>query len=281
MAATHFRAHWIPKYLILFIIALLVLFPIVALLLASFRPGRDLMRYGISFKSLIPEVLDFKNFAALFTAKDGLYLVWFKNSVILTLLQTSISLALSSFVGYGLGVYNFKGKNVLLVLVLFIMMIPLQILILPLYTMMTGIGVMNTFWGVLLPFVVSPFAVFFFRQFAMQLPKDYLDAARMDGLNEYAIFRRIAIPLMGPAFGAMAILMAQQSWNSFLWPLIVMRTNEMFTLPIGLNTLLTPYGNNYDLLIAGSCAASIPIIIVFFFFQRFFVSGLNAGGIKG
>ncbi len=122
---------------------------------------------------------------------------------------------------------------------------------------------------------------FFFRQYAITIPKDYLDAGRIDGLGEYSIFAKIIAPLMAPAFGAMAILMAQQSWNSFLWPLIVMRTPEMYTLPIGLNSLLTPYGNNYETLIAGSCMATVPLIILFVVFQRYFISGLSSGGIKG
>ena len=271
----------ILKYLLLAALVFVMLFPIYSLILASFRPARDLIRYGITFATLVPDTWDGKNFLNLFTDKNGRYVFWFANSVLLSVLQTSLSLGFSSFVGYGLGVYKFKGRNSLLMLVLFVMMVPLQILILPLYTLMISLGMMNTYWGVFLPFVVSPFAIFFFRQYAVTIPKDYLDAGRIDGLGEYSIFARIITPLMAPAFGAMAILVAQQSWNSFLWPLIVMRTPEMYTLPIGLNSLLTPYGNNYETLIAGSCLASVPLIILFVVFQRFFISGLTSGGIKG
>jgi arabinosaccharide transport system permease protein len=269
------------KYVLLGILGLLFLFPIYALILASFRPGRDLMRYGITFTSLIPNVFNANNYAALLTGHSGAYPVWYRNSLLLAVSQTALTLAFSSFVGYGLGVYRFKGKNTLTLLVLFIMIVPLQILILPLYKLMTTLHTMNTFAGMLLPFIVSPFAIFFFRQYALGIPHDYLDAGRIDGLSEYSIFRKISVPLMTPAYGAMAILVAQQSWNNFLWPLIVIRTGNMFTLTIGLNSLLTPYGNNYDMLIAGSCVASVPIIIVFFFFQKYFISGLTTGGIKG
>jgi arabinosaccharide transport system permease protein len=269
------------KYVLLGALVAFFLFPVVALILASFRPGRDLMRYGIAFKTLIPESLDPKNFAALATGRDGVYLTWFKNSIVLTVLQAGLSLILSSFVGYGLGVYSFKGRNLIFVVVLAVMLVPLQILILPLYKLMATLGIMNSYLGVLAPFVVSPFAIFFFRQYSLGIPRDFLDAGRIDGLGEFRIFFLLTAPLMAPAFGAMAILMSQQAWNSFLWPLIVMRTGNMFPLTIGLNSLLTPYGNNYDMLIAGSCAASVPIIILFFFFQRFFISGLSAGGIKG
>ena len=269
------------KYFLLAILALIFLFPIYSLILASFRPGRDLMRYGITFKSLVPDTFNTNNYAALLTGHNGEYPIWYRNSLILAGSQTILTLLFSSFVGYGLGVYQFKGKNTLTLLVLFIMIIPLQILILPLYQLTATLHTMNTFAGMILPFIVSPFAIFFFRQYAVGIPKDYLDAGRIDGLSEYAIFRKISVPLMMPAYGAMAILIAQASWNNFLWPLIVARTGNRFVLTIGLNSLLTPYGNNYDMLIAGSCAASVPIIIVFFFFQKYFISGLTTGGIKG
>lgn len=278
---SRFRSWWLVKYPLLFATALLFLFPIVALVMSTFKTGRDLMRFGITFSSLIPQTFDFKNFSYLVDGKDGIYLHWYTNSLILTFFQTGLSLFFSSLVGYGLGVYRFAGRNFLFVLVLFVLLVPLQILILPLYTMMITLGGMDTYWGALLPFLVSPFAIFFFRQYAIGIPKDYLDAGRVDGVNEYAIFFKITAPLMAPAFGAMAILTAQQSWNSFLWPLIVMRTTKMLTLPIGLNTLLTPYGNNYNMLISGAAMASLPIIVVFFFFQKYFMSGLTTGGIKG
>lgn len=269
------------KYFLMGALVIVTVFPIFALIMASFRPGRDLMRYGIAFGTLVPRAFDPKNFIELATSRDGVYLTWFKNSAILTILQAGLSLVLSSFVGYGLGVYRFRGRSLVFMLVLAVMLVPLQILILPLYKLMSAIGIMNSYAGVVAPFIVSPFAIFFFRQYSLGIPKDYLDAGRIDGLGEFRIFFLLTAPLMAPAFGAMAILMSQQAWNSFLWPLIVMRTGDMFPLTIGLNSLLTPYGNNYDMLIAGSCAASVPIIIVFFFFQRFFISGLSAGGIKG
>jgi len=280
-SSQRFRASWVIKYLLLFVTALLFLFPIVALLLSTFKTGRDLMRYGITFTSLWPKSFDFKNWGYLITGKDGIYINWYQNSLILVFFQTGLSLFFSSAVGYGLGVYRFFGRNFIFVLVLFVMLVPLQILILPLYQMLIVVGGADTYWGTLLPFLVSPFAIFFFRQYAVGIPKDYLDAGRIDGLNEYKIFWRITGPLMAPAYGAMAILLAQQSWNNFLWPLIVMHSTKMLTLPIGLNTLLTPYGNNYDMLISGAAMASLPIILVFFFFQKYFLSGLTTGGIKG
>ena len=263
------------------VLCLMFLFPIYALVLASFRPGRDLIRFGITVKTLVPKNLVLTYLASLLTGSGGAYLTWIRNSLILVAAQTTLSLLFCSMVGYGLGVYEFKGKKIVLALMLLVMMIPLQILILPLYNLLILFKSMNTFRGIMFPFIVSPFAIFFFRQFVLGIPLDFVDAGRIDGLSEGGIYFRIMAPLMAPAFGAMAILGALQSWNNFLWPLIVMRTKEMFTLPVGLATLLTPYGNNYDMLISGSVMATIPIIIIFFFFQRYFIAGLTTGGIKG
>lgn len=257
------------------------LFPVYSLALAAFRPGRDLLRFGITTATLVPTHLIFDNIPALATARDGIYLFWFRNSILLMAVRTLLSIFLSAFVGYGLGIYSFRGRKALLSLVIFLMVIPIQILILPLYKLMIALHLMNTIWGVVLPFIVYPFAIFFFRQYVSGLPRDFLDAGRIDGLSEFGIYFRIMMPLMPPAFGAMTILISLQSWNDFLWPLIVLRTERMFTLPIGLNSLLTPYGNNYDMLLSGAFAATVPIVIVFLFFQRYFVAGLSAGGIKG
>ena len=263
------------------VVCLLFLFPIYALAIASFRPGRDLMRFGITLKTLTPHNLTLAYLGSLFTSQGGAYVTWFRNSILLVVMQTSLSLLFCSMVGYGLGVYEFRGKKVVLSLMLLVMMVPLQILILPLYNLLVFFKSMNTFRGIMLPFIVSPFAIFFFRQFVIGVPMDFVDAGRIDGLSEWGIYMRIMAPLMAPAFGAMAILGALQSWNNFLWPLIVMRTKETFTLPVGLATLLSPYGNNYDMLISGSVMATVPIIIIFFFFQRYFIAGLTTGGIKG
>lgn len=271
----------IAKHLFLAVLCLIYLVPLYSLVLASFRSGRDLLRYGITVQTLIPADLSLVNFKGLFTIRDGIYFTWFGNSLSIMFLQTMLALFLSSFVAYGLAVYRFRGRKIVTTLVIFLMLVPIQILILPLYKLMIGINLIDRFLGVFLPMIVSPFAIFFFKQYIEGLPRDLIDAGRVDGLHEYAIFFRIIIPIMPPAFSAMAIFMSMQSWNNFLWPLIVLRSGEKFTLPIGLNTLLTPYGNNYDLLIMGSLAATLPIILLFIFFQRYFIAGLTSGGVKG
>lgn len=267
--------------LLLFVVlAALALFPFYSLTLASFKPSKEMLRYGLNVK-LQPELLSFHNYAFLFSASAKKYLIWYKNSIVISIVYTACCLLLSSMVGYGLAMYRFAGRNIIFLFVLLVMMVPVEIIMLPLYKQMIAFHLIDTYSGVILPFVVAPLPIFFFRQYAAGLPKDFLDAGRIDGCSEYGIFFKIMMPLMAPAFGAMAILQALASWNSFVWPLIVLKTGDKLTLPIGLSSLVTPYGNNYDILIAGSVLAIVPILIVFIFFQRFFVSGLTVGGVKG
>ncbi|MGP4063998.1 carbohydrate ABC transporter permease [Oceanobacillus sp. M65] len=261
------------------ITALIALFPIISLVISSFMPSSELMRNGISL-SVSFDQLQLDNYLYIFTQASE-YWAWYGNSLIISAITIVLSLFFSSMVGYALALYDFKGKNLFFILVLFILMVPFEILMLPLFRMMISTQLIDTYFAVILPLVVAPVAVFFFRQYALGLPKELMDAARIDGSTEYGIFFRIMLPLMGPSLAAMAILQGLASWNNFLWPLLVLRSNDMFTLPIGLATLLTPYGNNYDVLIAGSVMTIIPIIILFIFFQRYFVSGLTVGGVKG
>ena len=273
----------IQTAVILFVLSLFALFalaPFFFMLLSSFKPGDQIIKNGISAKINF-DIMSWENYKILFTERNGIYLEWYKNSVIITTIQTAVAVFLSSWVGYGLAVYEFKGKNIIFILVLVLMMVPIEILILPLYRLSVSLKIIDTYAGVILPFIVPPMAVFFFRQFAVGLPTELIDAARIDGASEFGIFFKIMMPLMKPAYGAMIILQAMFSWNAFVWPLIVLRSNENFTLPIGLSSLITPYGNSYDMLFSGAVISVVPIIILFMFKQNSFISGLTVGGVKG
>lgn len=280
MQKSHLNKSSVLILLLFIIIATITLFPLFCITLASFKPGVELLRYGLNTKIDFP-LMSLKNYHLLFFG-DNDYFVWFKNSLIITIVQTALTLFLSALVGYGFAMYDFKFKNLLFTCVLIIMMVPMEILMLPLYKMLVGIKpLMDSMWGIMLPFLASPLPIFFFRQYLSGIPKDFLDAARVDGCTEYGIFAKIMLPLMVPSFAAMGIFVAMNSWNNFLWPLIVLRSPEKLTLPIGLSSLLTPYGNSYDLLIAGSVFSIFPILILFLFFQKYFIEGMTAGGVKG
>ena len=266
--------------LLLGVLAALALMPFFFLLLSSFKAGQEMIRNGLQLR------FDFANYhldnyGLLYTERDGIYLRWYLNSGLILLMQVCGGLFFSSMVGYSLGKYSFKGRNLLFVLVLVVMMIPVEILILPLYKQIDAFKLINTRWGAVLPFMVSATGVFFFRQYTLGLPVELMEAARIDGCTEYGIYFKIMVPLMLPAFGAMTILMAMGSWNAMVWPMIVLRTTEMQTLPIGLQSLLTPYGNNYDLLLSGAVMSVLPITVIFLLNQKSFIAGMTAGSVKG
>jgi arabinosaccharide transport system permease protein len=259
-------------------ISLFALMPLYGIVLSSFKPAKEVLRFGLNL-NIDFSIMSFANYIEVFT--DDRYYHWYTNSLLMVVAFTVLSLFFSSMVGYGLAVYHFRLRNIIFALVLIVMMIPLEIIMLPLYKLTISMGLMDNFWGAFLPFIVAPLPIFFFRQYAGGLPRDFLDAARVDGCTELGMYFRIMMPLMAPAFSSMAILQALFSWNNFLWPLIVLRTNEKLTLPIGLATTLTPYGNNYNILIAGSVLAIIPILVFYIFFQKYFIEGMTAGGVKG
>lgn len=266
--------------LILFaVIAMLVLTPFMAMIIASFKQTQDLFRNGLNM-SLKNVSLTLDNYKFVFFG-EHLYFKWYLNSVIITLVQSTITLFLSACVAYGFSMYNFKFKNILFTFVIIMLMIPLEIIILPLYSLTVKLNLMDSHAGVIAPFIVSPFLIFFFKQYLSGIPKDFLEAARVDGCNEYVIFIKIFMPIMKPAFAAMGIFTAMNIWNSFLWPLITLSTSSKFTLPIGLASLLSPYGNNFKLLIAGSVAAIIPVLVIFIIFRKSVTETMTAGGIKG
>lgn len=260
------------------IVALYILLPFYSIFIASFKPGQDLIRYGLNLK-IDFNVMSLKNYVFLFTG-DHSYFTWFINSVVLTMLQVSLTLIISSMVAYGMEMYHFKIKGALFMCVLLIMMIPFEILMLPLYQQTIKMGLIDTRAGIIMPFLAHASTIFFFKQYLMGVPRALLDAGRIDGASEYGIFIRIILPIIKPAFAAMAILNGMNSWNNFLWPLLVLRDANKFTLPIGLNMLLTPYGNNYDLLVVGSCFSVVPIFILFLCFQKYFIEGMTAGSVK-
>lgn len=264
------------------ILSFVIVFPIFAGLIASFRPGQELIRRGLSV-DLDFSTMTLNNYIYLFSgnADSKKYFMWFRNSMVLTFLSVALILLVCYFVAYGLSMYNFRLKNFLFFLVIATMMVPFEILILPLYREMITLKLVDTTAGVLLPGICAASTIFFFRQYMTGLPRELLDAGRIDGATEYGISVRIMMPITKPAFAAMSILTAMGAWNNVLWPMLVYRSANKFTLPIGLNTLLTPYGNNYDVLIAGSMFGILPVFIVFLCFQRYFIDGLTAGAVKG
>ena len=262
------------------IAAIFLMMPFYFMFLSSLKPGTEILRQGLSFR-IEPDIMSFTNYNALNTYREGIYWSWYKSSLIVMLLQTVVGLFFASIVGYALAMYNFRGKKVFDIIVLILLMMPFEILLLPMYRALISMKMTNSYFGVVMPYLVPSFMVFFFRQYCSGLPKELIEAGRIDGCSDYGIFFRIMVPIMIPAFGAMSILSAMNSWNNLLWPLIVLNQDTKFTLPIGLGTTITPYGNAYDVLMPGAVMAVVPIIIVYLFCQKSFMAGMTAGSVKG
>lgn len=260
-------------------LAVLIILPIAVFFIASFKPGSDLLQYGLNL-NLSPERMSLDNYRLLFFGNHE-YWSWFFNSIFLTAITVAATLIVSSFVGYGFAVYDFKGKQVLFIIVLLILSIPLEVVMLPLYKQMSNWHMMDSYAAIILPFMAHASTIFFFRQYLQSIPISLLEAGRIDGATEYGIYFRLIVPLMKPAFSAMAILNGMNAWNNYLWPLLVIRSSEKYTLTLGLNTLINPYGDNYSLLIVGAVFSIIPIFILFIAFQKYFIEGMTAGAVKG
>ena len=264
-------------YILLGLVAIYFLAPFIYMLFSAFKTEGEAIAYP---PKLLPAEWHFENFINAWKSQPfGTYL-W--NSILVTVLTTVGQVLSCSLVAYGFARFNFKGKNILFMILLSTMMIPWDVTMIPQYMEFNLFGWINTLKPLIVPaWFGSAYYVFLMRQFLMGIPKDFLDAARVDGCTEYGIFFKIMIPLMKPSFAAMGIYQGMQSWNNFLWPMIVTNSIDKITLPVGLQSLLSPYGNNYDILIAGSCFAIIPILALFVCFQRYFIEGMTAGGVKG
>lgn len=269
------------------VLAILIIIPLYALLLGTFKGGAELFVSGLNLNPTWDK-LHLKAWRYLFTGvmSDGThnphdYFIWYRNSLMIVVVQGGLTLLISSMVAYGFSKYRFKGQNLLFMCVLLVMMIPLEILMLPMYTQINAMGMRNSYAGVMLPFLANMSAIFFFRQFLEGVPIDLLDAGRVDGCTEYGIFFRIIMPIMKPAYASMAVLVGMGAWNGLLWPMLVLSDMDKYTIPIGLNTLWSPYGNNYDLMITGSCFAILPLLVLFLCAQRFIIEGMTAGAVKG
>ena len=263
-------------YGVLTVALVAVVAPFVWMVLGSFKTEGELRQ---SPPTWWPETGTLDNYTQLFSRLNfGQY---FTNSVVVALAVTAGNLLFCSMVGYALAMLEFRGKRALFLVVLGTLMIPGVVTFVPLFVLVANAGLVDTLPGLILPFLVSPFGVFLMRQFILGLPRDLIDAGRVDGAGELRIFARIILPLCGPALATLGILTFLGSWNNFLWPLVVAQTEDTYTLPIALALYSTGQNStNYGLLLAGATVVVLPILAVFLVFQRRFIEGIATTGIK-
>ena len=260
-------------YLVLTLGIVPMLFPFVWMVLTSLKPFQEVFSLN-----LLPSNPTLANYVQLFSRT--LFPRWFLNSTIVAAITVASVLFFDSLVGYTLAKLPFPGKNVVFVLILSTLFVPTEMLVLPWYQMSAQYGWLDTYWGILFPGIMTAFGVFLMRQAFATLPDELLDAGRIDGLSEFGIFLRIALPLVKPSLAALAILTFIGNWNAYLWPLIVSESREMYTLPVGLSLFSGEVGAQWNLITAGSAVAVIPMMIVFIIFQRHILEGVVRSGLK-
>ncbi len=228
----------------------------------------------------LPHEFHPENYAEAFAAAPfGRY---FYNSVVVALAVVLSTLFFSALAGYGFAKFSFPGKNVAFLFVLSTMMIPFQVLLIPLYLVVYSLGWTNNYAGLIIPGALSAFGVFLMRQFCLTLPDELLDAARIDGAGEVTIFWRVVLPLLKPPLASLAIITFLGSWNNFLWPLIVVSKGHLFTLPVGMTVFQQPMRAPYwTYIMAVSTVATLPVVLVFVLLQRYFIQGVVLSGMKG
>lgn len=275
MTGTRRGSRW-WLYLLLCIALIAVIAPFVWMILGSFKGEGELRQAPPTW---LPQNPSLDNYTQLFSRLR--FSTYFLNSTIVAVVVTAGNLLFCSMLGYALALLSFRGKRVIFTAVMATLMIPGVVTFVPLFVLVANAGLIDSLPGLILPFLVSPFGVFLMRQFILGLPRDLLDAGRVDGAGELRIFAQIFLPLCGPALATLGILTFLGSWNNFLWPLVVAQTEERYTLPVALALYSTGQNSTqYGLLLAGATVVVLPILLVFMVFQRRFIEGIATTGIK-
>ena len=205
---------------------------------------------------------------------------YLKNSVIVTVTATVITLVINSMAAFALSKYRFKGRDAIFVIIISTLMIPISVVLVPVFLVITRIGWNNNLWGVIIPGAATPTGVFLLRQYMLTIPDELIDSARIDGASEWRIYWQIVLPLSGPALAVLAIFSVMWRWNDFLWPLIVLSRTEVFTLQVGLNAFQGELNIQWHYVLAMTVLTLLPITIVFAFLQRFITTGIATTGLK-
>jgi lactose/L-arabinose transport system permease protein len=260
------------KHLFLILVSLISIFPFYWMIVGATNDSKDITMGKLTFGSSLA-----KNISNSFQQAD----IWqaFLNSTILATVITLLSLLICSVAGYAFVIYPSKAKEILFLALIASMMVPFAAKIIPMFRMFSQMGLLNNYWSIILPAVGTPFLVFFFKQNTHIFPMETIQAARVDGLNEYGVFFRIYMPMMKSTYAAAGIFSFMASWNNYMWPLIVLQSESKFTLPLTVSNLAAGFTPDYGMVMVGIIISTLPTIVVFFLLQKSFVEGI-VGSVK-
>jgi len=263
-------------YVVLIITGLITLAPFIWMVSASFMYEGHANTYPPRF---LPDDVTSAQYTNLFSRLN--ISRNFLNSVVVSVMVTLVSLLFNSMAGYAFAKYKFRGKDKLFSLLLSSMIIPAQVTMLPLFLMLKYMGFINTYMAILIPGLANIFGIFMIRQYALSIPDSLIEAARIDGATDFQIYRTIVVPLIVPILVTLAIFTFMGTWNDFLWPLIALTDNEMYTLPVALANLMGEHTKDPELMMAGSVLTILPVLIVFLVLQKYYIRGIMMGSVKG
>ena len=267
-------------YAVLILVTATMVVPFIWMVTTSLKPPNAVFTYP---PQLLPTEIHFDNYTMLFTLVPfGRY---FLNTLFITVMTVVGQIAITSLAAYGFARLRFIGRDFLFIVCLATMMVPYQVTLIPLFLIVFGLGWVNTWQGLIIPGVSSVFAIFLLRQAFLGVPKDYQEAARIDGASEFRIYWQIFMPLNGPALATLAVFAFMGTWTDLLWPLLIARTPDMRTLELGLayfNSSTSAFRQtNWPLMMAASVVVMLPVLIIYIFAQRYFIKGISLSGVKG
>jgi len=267
-------------HLLLIISSFFAVFPVMWILSTSFKPKSEVFSTELHF---IPVTFTLENYIHVLTRADGVFLQWMGNSILIALLTALISLLLSTTAAYAISRFKFKGRGSVNYLFFLTQMFPGALLVIPLYKIINGLGLLNSYFGLVLAYatVAIPFCVMMMKNFFDTIPYELEEAARVDGLSHFGTFYRIVLPLALPGVAVTGFYAFITAWNEFLFALTFLSEQKMYTLPIGLQQFVNQFNTDWHYLAAGAIIVTVPVLIVFLWVQRYLIAGLTSGGTKG
>ncbi len=260
----------------IFLMAIIALFPLYWMFVTAVKPQDEIFNFP---PTIWPSRLVWSNFVG--AVQRASFLNYFRNSLITTVSSVTITIFINLLAGFAFAKYKFKGKEFMFMIVLSTLMIPMQVIMIPVFMISAKIGIRNTLLGVIIPPCAEAFGLFMARQFISEIPDELLEAARIDGSTEFGIFRHVIVPNVKPLTSTLIIFTTMWRWNDLQWPLIMLSNEKLYTIQLGLSNLNGALYVNWNDIMAASLIAIMPVVIVFLIFQRQFVEGMVASGIKG
>ncbi len=262
-------------YIFLIAGSCIMIVPFVWMVVTSFKPLDEINTYPPSFFIRKPTIAAYRELFSIIPM--GRY---FLNSLFATTVITAANIFFCSLAGYAFAKHRFFGRDKLFLLLVGSMMIPWQVNLIPSFVIVKKFGWLNSFYGLIIPAMSGAFGIFLMRQFIMNITDDLIDAAKIDGCNEFTIYRRVILPLIQPALASLAIFTFMAQWNNFVWPLVIIYSSKMRTIPLALSVLNGQFGTNFAMVMAGAVVATAPVLVVFIAFQKYFIKGIALTGLK-